>query len=314
MRPLGVMPWPPSHRPRPCLLAYYGMSKPARVMVAPYGAGGWRLDDRMGWEILVGSYLEPVESPAEDVRVRLASYQRYGSCAARIGSVLSIVEACRPWLSDVCTRHLAEAAYNRNDAIDQMAEGYGGRVLPDEVRRAAGDEQAADMVAISAFVLACAAHALQALMPILAGERGAADDWERHRIFLESVGAVRDCAVHGCTAMNSAALSESEIDACFHIADLADAAALTAARSANGYWGADGYHRLGGVMIEGRRQLDGTDARDEAIRLKALELIDGGTKLHNLSSKLRKWQLLEAGQALSKPAMNAILKRLKIHH
>lgn len=67
------------------------------------------------------------------------------------------------------------------------------------------------------------------------------------------------------------------------------------------------------MLVEGRRQLDGTDARDEAIRLKALELIRTGTKLHNLSSKLRGWLLRGTGKSLSKPAMNAILKRYGLH-
>jgi hypothetical protein len=271
------------------------------------------LDDRIGWKILVGSYLEPVENPVEGVRARLADYRRFDDCEARISSILSIVEACRPWLDGAHARRLAEAAYTRNDAIDQMAEGYGGRVLPGEVRRAAGYEQAGDMEAISAYVLACAAHALQALLPILAGERGGADDWEWHKVFLDSVGAVRDCAVHGYTAPNPSGLSAGEIDACFEIADLADAAALIATRSASGYRGIEGYQPVGGLLVEGRRQLDGTDARDEAIRLKALELIRTGTKLHNLSSKLRGWLLRGTGKSLSKPAMNAILKRYGLH-
>ncbi|WP_206419387.1 hypothetical protein, partial [Ectopseudomonas oleovorans] len=85
------------------------------------------MDDRIGWKILVGSYLEPVENPVEGVRARLADYRRFDDCEARISSILSIVEACRPWLDGAHARRLAEAAYTRNDAIDQMAEGYGGR-------------------------------------------------------------------------------------------------------------------------------------------------------------------------------------------
>lgn len=266
------------------------------------------MDERIGWEIIVGNYLVPIDRPSDGVLERLAAYPRFDDYAQRIGSVLSIMEACRPWLSGPAARRLAEAAYARNDAIDQMVESYGGSVLPGQVRMAAGDDHASDMEAISAFVLACAAHALQALVPLLRGEEGVADDWEWHRVFLDSI-----CPICECGAAPSLTLAADEVDVCHLVAELAEDAAVIAARSADGYRGAHGYRRVNGEMVEGRRQLDGTEARDLAIRAKALELIGAGTKLHNLSSKLREWQQRETGKALSKPRMNDILKRYSLH-
>lgn len=255
------------------------------------------MDERAGWEIIVGHYLCPVDGPSGGVLERLAVYPRFDDYATRINSVLSIMDACRPWLRGPAARRLAEAAYNRNDAIDQMVEGYGGSVLPNDVRMAAGDEDASDMEAISAFVLACAAHALQALVPLLSGEKGGADDWEWHRVFLDSIYPVCECG--GSLRLT---LSADEVDVCHLVAELAEDASSFAAFTADGYRGA-----------EERRQLNGAEARDLAIRSKALELIRSGTKLHNLSGKLRAWQQRETGQALSKPAMNAILKRYNLH-
>ena len=266
------------------------------------------MDEGAGWEIIVGNYLCPIERPSDGVLARLSAYSRFDDYAARINSVLSIMDACRPWLRGPIARRLAEAAYNRNDAIDQMVEGYGGSVLPNEVRRAAGDEDASDMEAISAFVLACAAHALQALVPLLRGEDGRADDWEWHRVFLDSISQVCECG-----SSLSLTLAADEVDACHLVAELAEDAAVIAARSADGYRGAHGYRRVNGEMVEGRRQLDGTEARDLAIRAKALELLRGGAEPHNLSSMLRDWQKIKTGRALSKPAMNAILKRYNLH-
>lgn len=255
------------------------------------------MDDRAGWEIIAGHYLCPVEKPADGVLDSLSAYPCLDDYGQRIDSVLSIMDVCQPWLRGPAARRLADAAYYGNDAIDQQVEFYGIRVLPDQVRMSADEYQASDMEAISAFVLACAARALQALIPLLNGERGRADDWEWHRVFLESIYPVCECggSVH-------LSLDANEVDACHQISELADDASRLAAFTVDGHRGA-----------EERRQLDGTEARDLAIRTKALELICTGTKLHNLSSKLLEWQRRETGQALSKPQMNAILKRYNLH-
>jgi hypothetical protein len=208
------------------------------------------------------------------------------------------MDQCRPWLTRAHAGQLTEAAYRHNDAIAQQLAFYSFNVVPDQVRAFAAPCEADDMEAIAAFVLACAAHALVAISPILQSERAdAVAHLEQYRGHLETIWPVLEC-----TTSARLSLDAEEINACHQIAELAGVASGRAWFKLDGYWGE-----------LGRRVDAGSDARDAAIRHKALELILAGTRLHNLSRKLRAWQKRETGQALSKPAMNAILQKFNLH-
>lgn len=250
------------------------------------------------WERIAGHYLCSVGDEVGSVLERLSDFQYQGDYTEQVEPVLLIMGICRPWLQGPAARRLADAAYSSNDAIDQQLEFHGIDVLPSQVRAAAGGCEASDMEAVSAFVLACAAHALQALTPILqAKPDDVVEHLARYRLYLEAIWPVWECAGSARLSLDADAIA-----ACHRIAELAGTASNLTAFAVDGHFGA-----------EVRRQLDGVEARDLAIRVKALELIRAGTKLHNLSSKLRAWQQRETGQALSKPAMNAILKRYNLH-
>lgn len=257
------------------------------------------MDDKDGWVLITGIYLESgAVAPRSAVLERLASFSNFASHAPQAEALLSIMDQCRPWLTRACAGQLTEAAYRHNDAIAQQLEFYSFNVVPDQVRAFAGLGEAGDMEAIAAFVLACAAHALGAISPLLQSKQAdAVAHLEQYRDHLETIFPVWECATS-----THLPLEADEIDACHQIAELADDASGLAWFKREGYWG----------ELE-RRRFDGSDARDAAIRQKALELILAGTRLHNLSSKLRAWQQRETGQALSKPAMNAILKKFNMH-
>lgn len=273
--------------------------KPAQVLDAPIGARGGYMDDSAGWVLITGIYLDSAAmAPRSVVVERLASYPNFSSYAVQVEALLSIMDQCRPWLTRACAAQLTAAAYRDNDAIAQQVEFYGFDVLPGRVRAAAACYEAGDMEAIAAFVLACSAHALGAISPILQGAQvDAVAHIEQHRMYLETIWPVWECA----TSIHLS-LEADEIDSCHRIADLVGDASSQAAFKVDGHCG----------ELE-RRRLAGSDARDSAIRQKALELIRLGSPLHNLNSKLRAWQQRETGQALSKPAMNAILKKFNLH-
>jgi len=257
------------------------------------------MDDNAGWVFITGIYLESgAVAPRSAVMDRLASYPNFASYARQAEALLSIMDQCRPWLTCACAGQLTKAAYRHNDAIAQQVEFYSYRVLPDQVRAFADRCEAGDMEAIAAFVLACAVHALGAISPLMQGEQvDAVEHLEQYRVYLETIWTV--C---GCGVLEGLSLDWAEVDACLRLSDLAGDASSQAWFKVTGHFG----------ELE-RRRLESSDTRDAAIRRKALELVGAGTRLHNLSSKLRAWQKKETGQALSKPAMNAILKKFNLH-
>ena len=148
------------------------------------------------------------------------------------------------------------------------------------------------MQAITAFALGCCMRALNAIGDCLQGiER---DEIAALGMFQTYLDAIDEC-VTGAGVW----LAPNECDACNALGDIARHASEQAAFKADGIWGG----------IE-RRGKNGTETRDRALKLKALQLLAAGTELHNLNSKLRAWQLRETGKALTKPAMTALLRRV----
>ncbi|MBJ7548206.1 hypothetical protein JHC42_15300 [Pseudomonas sp. OA3] len=255
------------------------------------------MDDRGEWAFLTGCYLVPDGRPADRIRERLSCFPNLDDYTGQIEGVLAIMGECRPWLTGPDAYRLTAEACGKNDAIAQQVDFYGVDVLPDQLRTFAG-VTAGDIEAIAAYVMACAALALHALFPVLQDKQtDAVAHLDQHLLYLDAIHPVRDCV-----ASTRLALDADAIAGCQRFADLSDAASRLAVFKADGYWGE-----------LARRLQTGSDVRDEAIRQKALELVRSGTRLHNLSSKLRAWQLRETGQALSKPAMNAILRRYNLH-
>lgn len=205
---------------------------------------------------------------------------------------LEILSRCRYWLADDTASTLCTAAISQNDSIYQAVTFSSPARLADNVRLAAGLDSATDIQAIVAFTWSCATLAIQALHNTTRADE--IEALELCRTYLE--------AIDECVTSAGVWLSPDECEACNELGDLAADASKLA------YFQAEGYR---GESI--RCQDDGRDQRYHAIRQKALELIRAGTGLQNLSSKLRAWQLRETGEALSKPAMNAILKKFNMH-
>lgn len=253
--------------------------------------------DRGEWAFLTGCYLVPDGSPVDRIRERLSCFPYLDDYTGQVDGVLAIMGECQQWLTVPAARQLAEAACDNNDAIAQQVDFYGVDVLPDQLRAFAG-VSVGDIEAIAAYVMACAALALQALFPVLQSKQSdAVAHLEQHLLYLEEIRHVNDCA-----ASARLTLGADSVESCHRFAELADDAARAAARRADGFC----------AEIK-RRRLDGADARDEAIRAKAFELIRTGTRLHNLSSELREWQAEQTGRALSKTAMNAVLRKFNLH-
>lgn len=255
------------------------------------------MDDRGEWAFLTGCYLVPDGNPGDRIRERLSCFPYLDDYTGQVDGVLAIMGECWPWLNGPDAHRLTAEACGNNDAIAQQVDFYGVDVLPGQLRAFAGCT-ADDMEAIAAYVMACAALALQTLFPVLQSKQ--ADDiahLEQHLLYLEEIRHVSDC-----TASTRLTLGADSVESCHRFAALADDASRAAARRADGFC----------AEIK-RRRLDGADARDEAIRAKAFELIRTGTRLHNLSSELREWQAEQTGRALSKTAMNAVLRKLNLH-
>lgn len=209
-----------------------------------------------------------------------------------VASALEILRMCRHWLTDGTASALCGAAINQNDSIYQAVAFSSPDRLADTVRWASGLDYVTDIEAIVAFAWSSATLAIQALHTTTMADE--IDALELYRTYLESIAE--------CVTSAGVWLSADECEACNKLGDLAADASRLA------YFKAQGYR---GELI--RRQESGQDQRDQAIRKKALELIRSGTRLHDLSGKLRAWQLRETGVALSKPAMNAILKKINLH-
>lgn len=205
---------------------------------------------------------------------------------------LEILSRCRYWLADDTASTLCAAAISQNDSIYQAVTFSSPARVADTVRQASGLDSATDIQVIAAFAWSCATLAIQALhTTTMAGEIEAL---ELCRTYLEAIAE--------CVTSAGVWLSPDECEACNELGDLAAEASKLA------YFKAEGYR---GELI--RRQESGQDQRDQAIRKKALELIQEGKGLCELSGILRAWQLHKTGVALSKPAMNAILKKFNMH-
>lgn len=241
---------------------------------------------------LEGLSVVPFDTPTATIRARLTALPQFARYTRQTDAALEILDKCRNWLTDNSAATLCSAAFGRNDSVYQAVAFASPAMLADEVRQAADLDSATDMQAIAAFAWACALHALDAL-----NGSTAADEIEALELCRAHLEAIAECVTSA-----GVWLAPDECEACNVLGDLAtEASKLT-------YFKTEGYR---GELI--RRQEDGRDQRDQAIRKKALELIRAGTGLQNLSSKLQDWQLRETGEALSKPSMNAILKRLGLH-
>ena len=240
---------------------------------------------------LNGLSVVPLDSFTATIRGRLATFSRFKQYTKQVDAALEIMSQCRPWLSDNDAPALCGAAFGQNDSIYQAVAFSSPTMLADHVRQAARLDSASDMQAIAAFALACALQALHALADCL--QDMAADEISALGLYRAHLEAITEC-IPGAGAW----LDKDECAACFELGDLAAEAAKQAGFKADGIWSG----------IE-RRRHDGTAARDLEICNKALELIRAGTRFHNLNSKLRTWQHRKHGAALSKPAMDAVLKR-----
>lgn len=245
----------------------------------------------MIWPTVAGVSVATLDAPTASILLRLTELPQYNRYADQVGAVLALLDRCRARLPNEVAPELCHAAYNQNDAIYQSVSFASPAILADEVRRAAQLDTATDMQAIAAFVLGCCVHALHAIGDCLQGnEPDEIAALDLFRTYLDSISE--------CVQRAGAELSADEYEACNEMERLAYDASKQAGFKADGIWGG----------LE-RRGPNGTAARDLEICQKALELFRAGTRFHNLSSKLRAWQQREHGKALSKPAMDAILKR-----
>lgn len=242
--------------------------------------------------IIGGMPVVPVGTPISEIRARLAGLPGFERYAGQVDAILALLDKCREWLPDDTGPELCLGAIAHTDSIYQAAASYSPSLLADEVRLASGCDVVTDIQAITAFAMACSLHALCELGKCLQGmvpdEIAALDLYRTH------LNGIVECVPSA-----GAWLPPDECEACAELGELAGEASKQADHKAWGCWG----------EIERHRQ-SGEAQRDQAIRMKALELIRAGTRFHNLNSKLRAWQERETGKALSKPAMGAILQRL----
>ncbi|WP_193452836.1 hypothetical protein [Pseudomonas nitroreducens] len=238
--------------------------------------------------------INPIGTPIEVIRARLESLPRFPRYADQVDAVLALLGSIRPWLSGEAGPALASAAYDHNDAIFQLIDGYSERVLPNKLRQFSKVPSATDMETIMAFALGCGLRALGALASVL--EVDQEDELSSLEMFSLHLETIAECLPAAAVSLD---VPENALQACEELGESARDGAKQATAKADGI--------RGGFARRGR---DGSGPRDAAIRAKALELIRSGTRLHNLNSKLRAWQKRETGQAISKPAMGAILCRL----
>lgn len=238
--------------------------------------------------------INPIGTPIEVIRARLESLPRFLRYADQVDAVLALLGSIRPWLSGEAGPTLASAAYDHNDAIFQLVDGYSVRFLPNSLRQFSKVPSATDMETIMAFALGCALRGLGALAAVLGGDKE--DELSSLEIFSLQLETIAECLPAAAVALDVPA---DALQACDELGESARDGARRATAKADGIRG--GFARLG---------LDGVGPRDDAIREKALEMFRAGTRLHNLNSKLRAWQMRETGQALSKPAMGDVLRRI----
>lgn len=241
------------------------------------------------WSI-EGLTIHPTRTESSTIREHLKRLPIYSGYASEVDAVLNIMERCRHWLPEEIGAELSNAALQHNDAIYQVISHYGASQLVAQLRSFTDLETATDMQLVAAFALASAVHALCGLAEHLSTpgqEIPALEYYQMHLYCIENY-------VPGASAW----LDPDENAACYQIGDLANAAARYADTKIDGL--------LSGIA----RRREGLESRDQAIEAKALELINAGTAMYNLNSKLRAWQERETGTSLSKVQMGAILKRI----
>lgn len=241
---------------------------------------------------LAGFSISPVNTPVPLIRERLAALPRFSRYADQVDAVLGILGAARPCIPETQASVLCNATFAHSDEIAQLIEGYSPSVLSDKVREVSGLPNVADFHAFAAFAIGSALGALVALGESLMG--GQCDELEALGLYQAHLDAVAEWLPQAAVRLDAA-----ERSICEKIGEMAAAASWQASSKANGF--------RSGMTRRGR---DGIGPRDLAVMRKALELIRAGTRFHNLNSKLRAWQMRETGEALSKPAMGALLQRL----
>ncbi|MNZ23763.1 hypothetical protein D3C78_408880 [compost metagenome] len=247
-----------------------------------------------GMLLLDGQPISPVGTPIGAIRARLEPLPLFSRYADQVDAVLVLLDEIRPWLPSDTGPMLANAAFNHNDAICQLVDGYSARYLASQVRQFSKVDAANDTQAIMAFALGCSLRALESLSTALRGDStGEISALELFCVHLDPIDAWVP------TAAEASGVSEAAQLACEMIGERAEDALSRAAAKVDGI--------RGGIT---RRGDEGSGPRDRAIKIKALELLIGGTEPWNLVSKLRDWQRRETGSALSKPAMGAVLDRL----
>jgi hypothetical protein len=238
---------------------------------------------------LEGLSIVPFDTPTATLRARLAALPQLDRYTTQVEAALNIMERCRHWLIDDGSATLCSAAFGRNDSIYQTVAFASPAMLADEVRQAAFLDSATDIQAITAFAWACALHALAALNGSTTADE--IEALELYRVHLEAIAE--------CVTSAGVWLAPDECEACNELGEMATEASKLAYFKVQGYSGE-----------LARRKQDSTAPRDRAIAEKALELIRSGTSFQNLSDKLRKWQQREIDKAVSAPEKQAILKRL----
>ncbi|GLO15425.1 hypothetical protein PPUJ20028_40100 [Pseudomonas putida] len=237
-----------------------------------------------------GLAIHPTRTESSTIREHLKRLPIFSGYASEVDAVLNIMERCRHWLPEEIGAELSNAALQYNDAIYQVISHYGARQLVAQFRNYTGLETATDVQVIAAFALANAIHALCGLAEHLIIQGQEIPALEYYQMHL--------CCIEDYVPGASAWLEPDENAACCEIGELANAASRHADT------------KIDGVLSGIARRREGLESRDQSIEAKALELINAGTAMHNLNSKLRAWQERETGASLSKVQMGAILKRI----
>ncbi|WBM33527.1 hypothetical protein VXM67_23360 [Pseudomonas sp. Rh2] len=247
------------------------------------------LMQRDSWSI-EGLAIHPTRTESRTIREHLKRLPIFSGYAPEVDAVLNIMEICRHWLPEEIGAELSNAALRHNDAIYQVISHYGASQLAAQLRSFTDLEAATDIQLIAAFALASAVHALCGLAEHLSTPGQEIPALEYYQMHLNCI----ENYVPGASAW----LDPDENAACCEIGDLANAASRHADT------------KIDGVLSRIARRREGLESRDQSIEAKALELINAGTAMHNLNSKLRAWQERETGASLSKVQMGTILKRI----
>lgn len=164
--PVCVVTHEKSRKRLPLLLAALNSRIPRicpRSMRRQSGAGG-TMESGM---LLDSQSINPIGTPIEVIRGRLEVLPRFPRYADQVDAALALLGSIRPWLSGETGPTLASAAYDHNDAIFQLVDGYSVRFLPNSLRQFSKVPSASDVETIMAFALGCSLRALGALASVL---------------------------------------------------------------------------------------------------------------------------------------------------